>query len=239
MRRMSGPAFLVLAAASGALMLPQCAAAQSPVSVSAELPLMSRYLFAGIPFSSDWIQQAQVSVNRGGFTVYGFGTFDFDMSEVTEADIYADFYRQLTPLVGAFVGGALYNFDFGPTGGGWQGTPELYAGVVLGVALNPSLLVAHDFDLGDGTHVLLSVSHSVPVGEGGVTADFGGNVDYNREYWTTESGFSYGDLTAGLSIPVGAVTLRPVFVVQRRLSDVFTGVVVDDEVFGVTAAFTF
>jgi hypothetical protein len=239
MSRLFGFTLVALSLVLPAVMTPTGATAQTPLSVSAELPLKSRYLFAGIPFSTGWVQQAQLSVNRGGFTVYGFTTFDFDLTEISEADIYADFYRQVSPQVGIYVGGAFYNFDFGPDAGGWQGTPELYAGMVLATALNPSLLIAHDFDLGDGTHALVSLSHSIPAGESGVTVEFGGNLDYNWEYWTSASGFSYGDVSAGLGIPLGQVTLSPKFVLQRRLSDDFTGWISDDEVFVVTAAFTF
>jgi hypothetical protein len=219
--------------------MPTAVTSQTPVTVSAELAFRSKYLFAGIPFAAEQVQQALVSVGMGSFTVYGFTTWDIDAEDITEADIYADYYRQVTPLLGFFVGGALYNFDFGPDGGGWQATPELYAGAVLGVLLSPTLYVAHDFDLGDGTHVLASVSHSVPLGEGGVSLDLAGNVDYNAEYWTPANGFSYFDVRAGLGVPVGPVTISPIVIVQRRINDAFDGYIVDEEVFGITASVTF
>lgn len=233
LRRFARPAFVLSLFA----LVPAAVSAQP--TVSAELAYRSKYLFAGIPFASKDVQQAQVSVGLGSVTVYGFSVWDFDRSEITEADVYADYYLQASPLVGLFVGGALYNFDYGPEFGGWQGTQELYGGVVLGTLLSPTLLVAHDFDLGDGTHVLASVTHNLPVGDAGLSLDLGGNVDYNAEYYTTASGFSYGSVSAALNIPVGPLTLSPIAIIQRRLDDAFVDYVPDEEVFGVTASFTF
>jgi hypothetical protein len=222
---------------SALLLLPVGASAQSPIPVSVELPFRTNYYFAGIPFAAKEIQQAQVSVGLGSFTVYGFATYGFEESDITEADIFADWYTQLTPLLGFFVGGALYNFDYGELAGGWQGTQEVYAGLVLGTLLNPTVLVAHDFELGDGTHVLATVSHNVPLGTSPLSLDLAANVDYNAEYYTADSGFSYGNASVALNVPVGPLTFSPIVIVQRRLDDAFAGYVPDDEVFGITAYF--
>ena len=220
-------------------LLPTAAAAQSPVPISVESSFRSRYYFAGIPFSTGEVQHAQLSVGLGSVTVYGFATYDFDASGLSEADVYADWYGQVTPLLGLFAGGALYNFDYGEAAGGWQDTQELYAGVVLGTLLSPTLLVAHDFELGDGTHASLTLSHGIPLGAGGLSLDLGGVVDYNAEYYTDQSGLSYGSVSAALGVPVGPVTLSPIVIVQRRIDDAFVGWVPNDEVFGVTASFSF
>ncbi len=245
MRRALGP-LLTLAAITapavtlpGLVVLPSEVRAQSPVPISVELPFRSKYYWAGVPFAAGEVQQVQLSAGLGSVTVYGFTTYDLDASRISEADLYADWYGQLTPLFGLFVGAALYNFDYGEAFGGWQGTQELYAGVVLGTLLSPTLYVAHDFDLGDGTHVTLSVAHGVPLGASGLSLDLGAEVDYNVEYYTDQTGVSYGALSAALGIPAGPVTLSPIVIVQRRLDDAFVGWVPDDEVFGVTASFSF
>jgi len=219
-----------------ALIAPVLASAQSPVIWSVELPFRSRYLFAGIPFAAEQVQQAQVTAAVGSFTINGFGVYDFEASDVTEADVYADYYTQLNDGVGVYFGGAFYSFKLAS---GWESTPELYAGLVFTAPLNPVLAVAHDFDLGDGTRVTASISHGMPLAENGALLTLGADADYNAEYYTTESGISYFDVYASLGIPLGAVTISPIVLIQRRVDDAFVGSIPDEEVFGVTASFSF
>lgn len=219
-----------------ALVAPLPASAQSPVTWSVELPFRSKYLFAGIPFAAEQVQQAQVTAGVGSFTINGFGVYDFDASDVTEADVYADYYSQLNDAVGMYVGGALYSFKFAS---GWESTPELYAGLVFTVPLNPVLAVAHDFDLGDGTRVTASISHGIPLAESGAVLTLGADADYNAEYYTLDSGISYVDGHASIDIPVGAVTISPMVLIQRRVDDAFVDFIPDEELFGVTASFSF
>lgn len=221
------------------LAVPSVSSAQVPVSGSAELTYKTNYFFSGIPFAADDVTQAHVQVTAGSFTVHGFSTYDHDASDVTELDLYADYYAQLAPAVGGFVGAALYGFKFVD---GWKTTPELYAGLVFTAPLNPAVYVAHDFDLGDGTHVMFSVSEEIPLGPSGATLGLGANLDYNDSYWEdfwlvsgSESGFSFADFTASLGIPVGPLTVKPMIIIQRAIHDDFF----DDEVFGVSASIAF
>ena len=170
--------------------------AQTPVTITGELAFRSSYLFAGIPFAAGEVQQAKVTGAAGAFTANVFSVYDFDAGEVTEADLYADYYSQVAPTVGLFVGAALYNFRIG---GQWEATTELYGGVTLAAPLSPTLYVAHDFDLSEGTNAMLSVSHGVPLGTSGVTLDLGAEVAYNAEYYTMDSGFSFLGLGAAVA----------------------------------------
>lgn len=213
--------------------------AQSPVSFAAETSLMSRYMFAGIPFSSDAVQHAQVSASGSGLTVYGFATWDHDLGEVVELDVYGDYYRQLAPTVGAYVGLALYSFKLA---GSFDGTPEIYGGVTVSALLNPTLHVAHDFDLGSGTHATLMLSHAVALGTSGASLRFSGDVDYNDGYWEEfwqvngeASGLSYADVGATLDLPVGPLTVSPGVVLLFAIHEDF----VDEQVFGLTASMSF
>lgn len=228
----SRPALPLLATALLALAAPTGATGQTPLSMTAEAGFKSRYLFAGIPFATGHVSHAGLSAASSGFTVNGYGVYDHDAGTVSEADIWGDYYVQVLPSLGAFVGAALYNFKIA---GVWEGTPEAYAGLVLAVPLSPTLYVAHDFDLGDGTHVLLTLSHAVPLGAGGATLDLAANVDYNDGYYVETSGLAYADIVAGLSIPVGPLTLQPSAIVQRGIEDGF----VDEELFAITASIAF
>jgi hypothetical protein len=127
----------------------------------------TRYLFAGIPFAADEVTQAQITVASGSFTFNAFSVYDVDASDVTEGDIWGDYYRQLSPAVGLFVGAAVYNFKIL---GEWDPTAEAYGGLVFTGPLNPTVYFAHDFDLGDGSHAMFSLSHSVPLGVTGCHA---------------------------------------------------------------------
>jgi hypothetical protein len=75
----------------------------------------------------------------------------------------------------------------------------------------------------------------VPLGPSGATLDFAGNLDYNNDYYTIQSGFSFADLAVSVGIPAGPLMISPTVLVQRGIRDDFT----DEELFGVKAAFVF
>ncbi len=231
---------LVVALALAGMTEPDTVEAQSPVTTTAELNVLSDYFFAGIPFATGAVSQARLSVaTPGGITLNAFSVYDYDASAVTEFDLYGDYYTQVAPTVGLFVGAALYNFDLGTS---WEGTPEVYGGLVFTAPLNPTLYVAHDFDLGDGTHATLTLSHSAPLGPSGATLDLAGNLDYNNNYYVDFSGFSYVDAGASVGIPVGPITVSPMFTVLLALDDAFqqqAGIDDTETVFGVSATAVF
>jgi len=242
-RRISRTIRSMLAVTSGTLLglgTPTASEAQSPVTATAEVNFLSQYFFAGIPFATGEVSQASLSVaTPGGFTFNGFAVYDYDRSEVTELDVWGDYYTQLAPTVGLFVGAALYNFDFVTT---WESTPEVYGGLVLTAPLNPTLYVAHDFDLGDGTHATLMLSESAPLGASGATVNVAGNLDYNQDYYLDFSGLGYADLGASVSIPAGPVTLSPSLTLIFALADDFQAAAgIDDieEVLGLSASMVF
>lgn len=189
------------------------------MSVSAEATWNTRYLFAGIPFSSGDVLQPHVAVGIGGLTLHGFANYDFDTEEFNELDAYADYFGMVSDLVGAYVGAALYHFKNVEEIGEFSATPEIYGGISVYTTLTPSLYVAHDFDLGDGTHVYFSLSHGVPVGSATLTGT--GRIEYNAEYWREGSSFSFADLILALEVPAGAFTIAPFAVFQGALDDDF------------------
>jgi hypothetical protein len=232
------------------LFIATAAGVAAQTSITAEVAFKSRYLFAGIPFATvadGAVTQGTLTVSRtvgsaGAVSLYGFGVLDHESENLIERDFYADYYHQVSDLVGVFVGGALYNFLLPKQAGGtyWELTPEAYGGIVLATLLSPTLYVAHDFDLGDGTHATLTLSHAVDLGDSGASLTLIGNMDYNAEYYATSKGLSYADIGAALAVPLGPVTVTPSFVVQRRLDDAFeSDFVVDEEVFGIAASYTF
>lgn len=220
------------------------AQAQSPAAVTAELGYRSRYLFAGVPFVAGNVLEGTVTVEAGSLTMAGNTVYGSDGGEVIEADVWGDYQFQPTPAIGAFLGASYYSFltleDDGSTV--WEGTPELYMGVVLTAPLTPTLTVAHDFDLGDGTHATLSLYESFPIGSSPLSLDVGGDLDYNHRYYVEIDGFSYADLWVSVNVSLGALTLSPVALFQFGLDEsTFLGEpnFPDEQVYGVTATVTF
>lgn len=228
---MSRTTLRVTLAVLATAILPAGVAAQG-ATVSAELAYRSDYLFAGLPFATGDVTQATVSVAGGAITLNGYAVYDHELGDISEVDVYGDYYFQVAPMVGAFLGGALYNFRIG---GSWQPTPEAYAGLVVTAPLNPTLFVARDFDLGDGTHAMLILSHDVTLPGTGLTLGLSGNLDYNDGYYTDISAFSFANVGLRLNVPVGPATVSPLVVIQRGIDDYFE----DVEVLGVAASYTF
>jgi hypothetical protein len=229
---------LLLCVGCASVSSPREAAAQAPVWGSIELPFRSRYLFAGTAFGVEDVQQGELSIGVGGFSASGFAVYELELNDFIEADLSVEYYHQVVEAVGVFVGGSLYHFDLGPELG-WEGTHELHGGVAISVPLRPSLYVAHDFDLGDGTHATLELSQGIPLGGGGLALELGGSVEYNAHYYTDDSGFAYFDLSSAVAIPLGAVVISPIYIVQRRLDSVFEYAIPDAEVWGITASVVF
>lgn len=194
------------------------------VSVTADIATKSRYLFAGMVFWRGPMTQPKVTLSstsgNGTITVNGGAVYMYgDFDDFMELDVWGDYYHQINDRVGAYLGAGYYNFKDFLEEGEYAGSPEVYGGIVLYVPLTPTLYVAREFDLTKGTHILLSVSHTIPLNESGVSLGFAGNLDYNHEYYRPDSGFSYADLTATLGLPVGRVTVSPLAGVQAGIAD--------------------
>jgi hypothetical protein len=187
-----------------------------PVTIGADLDFKTRYLFAGIPFATGEVIQGKVTVGYNGLTVNAFTNYDVDAGDISEGDVWADYYHQFNAIIGGFVGGAIYNFKIL---GNWEATPELYAGITASVLGNPTLYFAHDFDLTTGSHATFTLSHGVPVDIATVTAV--GNLDYNDGYYREGSSFSYADLNVSVAIPLGHWTITPMVTLLQGLDDDF------------------
>ncbi len=181
--------------------------AAAQVGFSVEARTLSRYLFAGLPFSTGWVGQGQAVLTAGNFTFNGYTNYDFDTEELNEIDIWGDYFHTFSDVFGGFIGAGLYNFKNVVELGEFSATPELYYGLSFFTVLSPTLYVAHDFDLGSGTHAYASVAHDVPVGV--VTLTGTGRLAYNAKYWREGSGFSYADLNIAAGVPFGVFTFTP------------------------------
>lgn len=167
-------------------------------------------------------------------TLSGFAVWDWETSQFSEADLYAEVFGEATPLLGYYLGGVFYNFLLGES---WDQSYELYGGLTLTAPLSPTLHVAHDFELGDGTRAFLQLSHGVPLGGEGPTFTLAARVEYNDRYYTEASGLAYADLIGVVEFDLGPLTLTPAATIQRQLDEAFAGSIDDGEVFSIAAAF--
>jgi hypothetical protein len=205
---------------------PASAQNATQVALSADLEFKTRYLFAGIPFSTGEVAQAAMHLGYGTWTFHVFTNYDFDMEEINEGDVWGDYYHQFNDKLGGFVGGAVYNFKFST---GWDLTPELYGGLVLYVAGTPTLYYARDFDLTTGDHTVLTLTHGIPAGTN-VTVQATGRIEYNNGYYRfdpSRSSFSYADLNIAVPIALEQVTFTPWVALIGALADDF-----EDDVIG-------
>ena len=153
-------ALIVAVFVSGGL-APASAQDVIPVTLGAHVSYMTRYLFAGVPFSTGGVMQGTVDLGYGSWTFHAFTNYDFDTEEINEGDVWGDYYHQFNDKLGGFIGGAAYNFKFAS---GWDMTPEIYGGLVLYVTGTPTLYYARDFDLTTGDHTVLTLTHGIPAG---------------------------------------------------------------------------
>lgn len=209
-------------------------ALSAQATVGAQIEFKNRYLFAGLPFASGSVTHAQVDIGSGAVNVHGLLLYDHDASDLTEADIWGDYYLQANDDVGVYFGVGIYNFYFGDVIG-WESTPELYAGAVFTAPLNPSVYIGHDLDLGDGTHVTFGVSESVPLGDTEYALGLAGALDYNNEYYVESSGFSFAAVSAEMQLPLGSISAVPFATLQFGIGDDFE----NDEVVGIRVLFSF
>ncbi len=158
---------------------------QAQGSVTADVAVTSRYLFAGMVFWAGPMTRPKLTVSatsgNGTFTVNGGAVYMHgDFNELMELDLWGDYYHQINDQVGAYVGAGYYNFKHFLVADEYAGSPEIYGGLVLYVPLTPSIYVARDLDLTKGTHVTFSVSHPVSVTENGASLTFEGNLDFDE-----------------------------------------------------------
>jgi hypothetical protein len=215
---------------------------QAQTAFAADLAWKSRYLFAGMVFWKGPMTQPKLTLSTtsgsGTLTVNGGAVYMHgDYDELMELDLWGDYYHQINDQVGAYVGAGYYNFNHFLVEDEYAGSPELYGGLVLYVPLTPSVYVARAFDLTEGIHVTFSLSHPITLTENGTSLTFTGNLDYNHEYYRPDSGFSFADLMATLSLPVGALTASPMAAVQVAIAD--DGSFGDWGLFGISASTSF
>jgi uncharacterized protein (TIGR02001 family) len=177
----------------------------------------------------------KASVTVGGWANIDLGKYDGtnDISESggLSAFNFAEFdpWAEISFPVGdktTLTGGAtayIYPNDAGLTSD--FNTVEIYAKAAFATVLSPKLAVWYDVDKVKGAYFEGSIAHSLPLGEknslslgalagfnAGQHADFDANGNPRAEFFNfADNGFTHLDLSAGLPLTAGVLSITPAF----------------------------
>ena len=189
--------------------------AESKVSGSASVDIMSHYVWRGFKLSNGMVLQPSVGITYGGFGANLWANYDNSTNEHYETDLtlnYAFSHNKFNFDVG-YIYYALDAVD---------DTQELYLSVGYDMLLSPTLTVYYDFDEGDGAFVTASVGHDIGLTEN-IPLSLGALVSYNieSEYSIGDySGFHNGELSASVSIPINEnISIGPMIAYSFALSN--------------------
>ena len=223
-----------------------------PWSFSADMALVSKYVWRGQNVTDGLVLQPNVAVGYEGFSAGVWGNWEMEdvngrQGDFTELD-YTFGYDFQWEMLSVSTGYIYYDFP-----GGGPDTQELYLGLGLDVPLNPSVTVYWDVDQANGTYIAFGLGHSfeeivrfddnTAMGmDLGVTLGHG-SPGYN-EFYFGEDDPAFGDLTLSMGLPIGLgdkVTVTPNLNWSTLLdSGIRRGATEDDNVFGgVTVSIAF
>jgi len=177
--------------------------------VSAELALVSSYVWRGQVLNNDFVAQPQVTLAHKGFSFNIWGNYDLAGSSYTgvshdfsEIDMSLAYTLPLAINEMAVDVGVI-NYDFPANGSGNTGAPSTTELFIKGTVLSwqdyviPSMTIFGDIDEANGTYVLLDVVAPYQVSdylavEGGISAGYG-NTSYNDYYFGGNQDANWND----------------------------------------------
>ncbi len=208
---------------------PDSTSAQAEISLSAEAAANYHYVWRGITFVDGLVVQPGVSVGIAGLSagvwanwevsapdgVNHFGMLGTDESGLGELDLWVEYGKSIeTPGgVGVDLAAGFIYYMFPVVNGDNTHTEEVYASVGLNLPaapVSPGLAVYYDFGVVDGLYIEPSVSASLPAGPM-VSVDLGAvaGLSASQDGNFGENGFTHADLSAGLSLAAGPLSIAP------------------------------
>lgn len=174
----------------------------SPVEVSADVAIYSKYIWRGFELDGDPVMQQGIYIGIGGFTAGVWESFDIDNDDSLnsdELDYVIDYTHQFDNF--SLSLGHTY-YDFPATD---AASREFYVGVGLNIPLSPTVTWYHDYGEedsggGDGDYVVLELGHSFALTDT-VSLDLSGHVGYNNELFINGDGADVA-FGAGLTFPL-------------------------------------
>ncbi len=185
--------------------LPALAEDESPVSASADVSILSQYVWRGYALSDDSIVvQPSATVTYGGFGFNLWGNLDMDElgsddTSFNETDMTLS-YDMSFDIVSVGVGYIYYGLE-------GEDSQEFYVSLGLDTILAPSLTVYRDVDTFPGWYINLGVGHSISFTDD-IALDLAASIGYVDTDGYNE--FHDGCISASISIPVDDyITITP------------------------------
>ncbi len=212
--------------------------ASAQATVGADVGLFSSYVWRGVSLTNRPVAQPNVYLTvpagkailtAGGWANVDVGSYDDPVNDISQSGGVSSFnlaefdpWAEVSLPVGkaTVTGGVVgYVFPNDPPAAATEdvNTWELYGKVGLGVPLNPKLAVYYDFDKVNGAYLEGTLAHSVSIGAMslnlGALAGFNAGQAESTEDINNfaENGFTHLDLSAGMPIPAGVLSITPVF----------------------------
>ncbi|MEW5745940.1 MAG: hypothetical protein AB1805_10960 [Nitrospirota bacterium] len=205
-------------------------AEETKVGGYASADIMSNYVWRGQKLSNSWVVQPSVGITYGSFGANLWSNYDSDRAEatsgdetghgeVTETDITLSYSRPIGKLtLGA--GYIYYALE------GANDTQEVYLSASYDTLLKPAITIYYDYDEGDGTFIIASLSHSFTLAK--MTLNLGAAASYNINNKVMGfdsdgndfSNFYNGEVSTSLNIPVyKSVVITPKIAYSFPLSN--------------------
>lgn len=190
------------------------------LDVSMTMDFASHYMFRGAPIVDDPVLQPAASVSYKGFSFDFWGNVDLtgdttDGAEFNELDFIWGYstdlgflafgnegtFEDLMEKVSVGAGYTFYVFPNWGIGSGVDDTShEWYLNVGFDTFLQPSYVVYHDFDQGDGFYHEWGIGHSFDLDP--VTVDTGMTMGLNISQWGFETSLTALDFSTAITIPM-------------------------------------
>lgn len=224
------------AVALTAILTTHASGVAAQATVGADMSLFSSYVWRGVSMTNRPVAQPNVyltvpagnaSLTFGGWANIDVGSYN-DVDDISQSGGVSslnlaefDPWAEVSIPVGkaTLAGGVIgYIFPNDPPAVATEdvNTWEVYGKVGLGVPLSPKLAVYYDFDKVNGTYFEATIAHSLPLGSTslnlGALAGLSGAQAESAEDVNNffENGFTHLDLSAGVPIPAGIVSITPV-----------------------------
>jgi hypothetical protein len=205
-----------------------CTILPLPGAVSAQVDLVSRYIWRGFDLLPDHHAAIQpsftVDLGESGFSLNVWSSFALAQRGVfkysDEIDVtlaYAFKVPEGWELTAGFTNYGYWfanNFKFKK-----NTSQEVYATVAkTDLPLSPKLSVYYDFNLGSGLYVTLGGSYELKINEKG-SLQMGGLIGFNSKQYIDKMGFSDIDFYAKVPLTMGKLTLTTSLNVMIPLLD--------------------
>jgi uncharacterized protein (TIGR02001 family) len=179
--------------------------AKEPVEVTAEVALMSSYIWRGQVINNGPVMQPQLTLAQYGVSFNIWGNWDMDRNYSGQAGDFSEIDLSLAytlPIninqMSIDVGVISYQFPANDGGGG-ESTAELFTTVTLQSIpfVIPSFTAYGDIKSVDGAYFLMDVVAPFEISEylsveGGASVGYG-STRYNSVYWSQGDGEGFND----------------------------------------------